>query len=87
MKNAKVIMGTRIVLGLVLVVFGLNKFLQFMPFPPMPVEAGAFMGALMATGYMMVIVAIVEIAVGVMLLTNKYGIFCIKGYQSNRAQS
>ncbi len=72
MKNAKVIMGARIVLGLVLVVFGLNKFLQFMPFPEMPVEAGAFMGALMATGYMMTLVAIVEIVVGVMLLTNKY---------------
>ena len=72
MKNAKVIMGVRIVLGLILVVFGLNKFLQFMPFPPMPVPAGAFMGALMASGYLMTIVAIVEIAVGAMLLTNKY---------------
>ena len=72
MKNAKVIMGVRIVLGLVLVVFGLNKFLQFMPFPPMPVAAGAFMGALMASGYVMTIVAVVEVAGGAMLLTNKY---------------
>lgn len=72
MKNAKVILVARIILGLVLVVFGLNKFLQFMPFPPMPEAAGAFMGALMATGYMMVIVAVVEIVVGLMLLTNKY---------------
>ena len=72
MKNEKVILVARIILGLVLVVFGLNKFLQFMPFPPMPVAAGAFMGALMASGYVMTIVAVVEVGVGAMLLTNKY---------------
>jgi putative oxidoreductase len=70
MSNAKLII--RILLGLMLVVFGLNKFLQFMPMPPMPDAAGEFMGALMKSGYIMVIVAIVEIVGGALLLVNKY---------------
>jgi putative oxidoreductase len=55
-----------------LVVFGLNKFLQFMPMPPMPEAAGAFMGALVTSGYIMTIVAIVEIVTGILLLVNKF---------------
>jgi uncharacterized membrane protein YphA (DoxX/SURF4 family) len=70
MSKAKLII--RILLGLMLVVFGLNKFLQFMPMPPMPDAAGEFMGALMKSGYIMVIVAIVEIVGGALLLVNKY---------------
>jgi uncharacterized membrane protein YphA (DoxX/SURF4 family) len=70
MNKAKLII--RILLGLMLVIFGLNKFLQFMPMPTMPNAAGEFMGALMKSGYIMVIVAIVEIVAGVLLLVNKY---------------
>ncbi len=70
MNKAKLII--RILFGLMLVVFGLNKFLQFMPMPPMPEAAGEFMGALVKSGYLMVVVALVEIAAGVLLLINKY---------------
>jgi uncharacterized membrane protein YphA (DoxX/SURF4 family) len=70
MKKAKLII--RILLGLILVVFGLNKFLQFMPMPPMPEVAGELMGALVKSGYLMAVVAIVEIVTGVLLLINKY---------------
>lgn len=70
MKKAKLVI--RILLGLMLVVFGLNKFLQFMPMPPMPEAAGEFMGALMKSGYIMIVVAIVEVLSGVLLLANKY---------------
>lgn len=70
MNKAKLII--RILLGLMLVVFGLNKFLQFMPMPPMPDAAGELMGALMKSGYIMIVVALVEIAAGVLLLINKY---------------
>ena len=62
----------RILLGLILVTFGLNKFLLFMPMPPMPEAAGEFMGALVKSGYLMIIVAVVEILAGVMLLVNKF---------------
>ncbi len=68
----KVKLVVRILLGLLLIVVGLNKFLQFMPMPPLPEEAGAFMGALMKTGYMMPFIAVIEIISGVLLLLNKY---------------
>ena len=70
MNKAKLII--RILFGLMLVIFGLNKFLQFMPMPPMPEAAGVFMGALVKRGYLMVVVALIEIATGVLLLVNKY---------------
>ena len=70
MKKAQLIV--RILLGLTVLIFGLNKFLQFMPMPPMPEAADEFMGALVATGYLMVVVAIVEIITGIMLLTNRF---------------
>jgi hypothetical protein len=41
----------RILLGVTFVVFGLNGFLHFLPQPAMPPAAGAFFGALAATGY------------------------------------
>jgi|TARA_B110000046_G_scaffold173945_1_gene197118 uncharacterized membrane protein YphA (DoxX/SURF4 family) len=70
MKKAKLII--RLLLGFMLVVFGLNKFLQFMPMPPMTQAAVDFMGALVKSGYIMSIVAIVEIITGLLLLVNKY---------------
>ena len=70
MKKAQLIV--RILLGLMVLIFGLNKFLQFMPTPPMPEPAGEFMGALVASGYLMVLVALVEIVTGIMLLIDKY---------------
>ena len=51
----------RILLGLMVLIFGLNKFLQFMPMPPLPEAADEFMGALVNSGYLMVLVAVVEI--------------------------
>ena len=62
----------RILLGLIVLVFGLNKFLHFIPMPPHPGEAGEFMGALAKSGYIFPIVAIVEIGTGILLLINKY---------------
>lgn len=43
-----------------------------MPMPEMPQLAGEFMGALVNSGYLMVVVAIVEVVTGVLLLINKY---------------
>ena len=43
-----------------------------MPMPPMPEAAGAFMGALVDSGYLMTLVALVEIVAGVSILINKY---------------
>ena len=53
-----VIIIVRILLGLVFAVFGSNAFLHFIPVPPMQGDAGAFMGALLHSGYIYVIAAI-----------------------------
>jgi putative oxidoreductase len=66
MKYAIIIV--RILLGLVFTVFGANAFLHFMgPIPEMPGDAGAFMGALMHSGYVYVIAAL-QILGGLCLL-------------------
>lgn len=62
----------RILLGLIFFVFGLNGFLQFMPAPEMNPEAMSFMGALMATGYMMPLIKAVEVVGGAMLLAGVF---------------
>jgi putative oxidoreductase len=43
-----------------------------MPLPPMPEPAESFMGALMETGYLMVLVAAVEVISGIFLMINRY---------------
>ena len=70
--SKKVTMVLRLLLGLILFVFGLNKFLNFLPMPPMEGGAGAFMGALNDTGYMFPLIAITEIVAGALLLLNKW---------------
>ena len=64
----------RVVLGLPLVVFGLNGFLNFIPQPekPLPEQAAAFAGALAASGYMMPLIGLTLLSVGVLLLLNRF---------------
>ena len=62
----------RVLTGLVWVIFGLNGFLHFLPLPPMGPRAGAFMGALAATGYMFPLIKGVEVIAGALLLGNRY---------------
>jgi len=64
--------ATRILLGLVFFVFGLNGFFQFIPQPPMPERVGAFMGGLAATGYMFPLIKGVEVVGGALLLSNRF---------------
>jgi uncharacterized membrane protein YphA (DoxX/SURF4 family) len=70
--NSKLTMVLRLLLGLILLVFGANKFFQFMPSPPMEGAPADFMGALFAAGYMFPLIAITEIVAGVLLLSNKW---------------
>jgi len=62
----------RALLGLAFVTFGLNFFFPFMPMPPMSGPAGAFAGALYATGYMFPLIKGVEVLAGLLLVTNRF---------------
>ena len=69
----------RLVLGLLLTVFGINKFADFMP--PFnwngDVAAETFFTALENTGYMMPLIGGLETVVGLLLLTNKWTPFAL----------
>ncbi|MBL4938761.1 MAG: DoxX family membrane protein [Lutibacter sp.] len=73
--NSKLTMVLRLLLGLILLVFGANKFFHFMPMDAPP--AGSFMDALIQTGYMFPLIAITEIGVGLLLLLNKWKGFAL----------
>ena len=71
--NPKVFMVLRILLGIFVLIFGINKFLNFLPAPEgMSADAGAYFSALV-NSKTMVLVAIVEIAAGLALILNKFG--------------
>jgi putative oxidoreductase len=65
MKYAIIIV--RILLGLMFAVFGSNAFLHFIPMPPMQGPAGAFIGALVSSGYIYAIGAL-QVVGGLLLL-------------------
>lgn len=68
--KSKIISVVRILFGLLLIVFGANKFLGFMPMPELSGGAGDFMGALAKTGYIFPVVGAVELGVGLLLVLN-----------------
>lgn len=61
----------RVILALGLIVYGLNKFLGFIPMPEMPEKAGSFVGSLGASGYLLPILGVFEIFIGLLLLVNR----------------
>ena len=70
--KSKLVLAARILLGLIFFVFGLNFFLHFLPQPPMPEAASAFAGAMFATGYLFVLVKVVEVVAGLLLLAGRF---------------
>ncbi len=66
------IIGARLILGLIFVVFGLNGFFHFIPNPEASEPMTAFMTALSETGYFMIVVKLVEVASGLMILTGRF---------------
>lgn len=69
----------RILLGVVLLAFGLNKLLSspFIPLPELPQKAGDFMASLGATGYVLKTVGLIEIGIGILLLLKKWVAFAL----------
>lgn len=64
----------RFLLGLPLVVFGLNGFLNFIPQPEtaLPPAAEKFSLALLESGYMMPLIGATLLTVGVLLVLNRF---------------
>lgn len=61
--------ASRVVLGLVFTVFGLNGFFGFLPQPPVPPAAASLLGALFSAGYFFPLLKGIEVLAGVLLLT------------------
>ncbi len=70
--NSKLFLVLRILFGLFLLFFGLNKFFDFVIFIPETQDAVNYLEALEVTKTMH-IVAIIEIIAGIALLLNKFG--------------
>lgn len=68
----KVLLGVQMLAGLMLVVFGLNKFLHFITMAAPTPEMGAYLGALAATDFLFPLIAVIEITAGLAFLVNKY---------------
>jgi hypothetical protein len=63
----------RVLLGLLFLIMGLNGFFNFLPAPTsIPPKAGAFFGAMMATGYLIPLVSATQAVAGVFLLSNRF---------------
>ena len=62
----------RVLLGLLLLFAGLNKFFGFAPNPEHNQAATAFMGALIASGYLMRVVAVIEISCGAAFVAGRF---------------
>ena len=75
--NSKFTLLTRIALGILLIVFGSNKLLHFIPMPALSEPASEFMSSLTATGYVFPFLGLLEIFICVMLLLKKWVAFVL----------
>lgn len=72
MKN-KILLGVSILFGLMFINAGLNKFLNYIPVPKdMPENMVKLMTAFTEIGWLIPLVAIVEIIGGILFITNKF---------------
>ena len=62
---------SRILLGALFIVFGVNKFAHFMPMPPMPEGATHLIIALVKAGYFFPVLGVLYIISGLLLVANK----------------
>lgn len=65
----------RVILGLTLIIFGANKLFHFLPLDPPTGDAGEFLNSLGATGYIFPVIGILEIIIGIQLLSKKWVAF------------
>ena len=69
----KILFGFSLLLGLIFINSGLNKFFNYMPMPKdMPEKMMKVMGAFMEIGWLFPLIAVAEIIGGVLFITNKF---------------
>jgi len=70
--QSRIATTARFLLGGMFLFSGLNGLLHFAPMPPMPAAAGEFLGAMVATGYLLPLLKITEIAAAALLLSGRF---------------
>lgn len=69
----KILFGVYVLFGLMFMNSGLNKFFNYMPMPnDLPENMIKMMTAFMEIGWLMPLIAVAEIAGGLLFITNKY---------------
>jgi len=69
--NPKVTMAIRIIFGVFLLVFGVNKFANFLEFPSIPGDGGELLRIYATSGFLKLI-GVLEILGGLALVANKF---------------
>lgn len=72
MFNRKVVLVLRSLFGVLLLLIGLINVTQDSTLPDQPAAAAAFEQAVIDTGYILKIVGVVELIVGVLLISNRF---------------
>jgi len=67
----------RVILAIALLFFGANKLFEFIPLYKLPSQATSFMESLQSSGYVIYVVAILEMVIGLMLLFKKWVPFAL----------
>ncbi|MEM7185592.1 MAG: DoxX family membrane protein [Bacteroidota bacterium] len=67
----------RLLLAIALLFFGANKLFSFVHLYELPEGAASFMASLKSTGYVLYVVAVLEVLIGLMLLLKKWVPFAL----------
>lgn len=71
LKNIPYLFIARLLLALILIVFGSNKFLHFMPLFQANIRAQSFFHGMINSGYLFPMLGILEMSVGFLLIARK----------------
>ena len=69
--NPKILLAARVLVAIMMIVFGANKFLNFLPQPELEGEAATYFGAMMSAN-VLTVVGILEVATGLMFISGRY---------------
>jgi len=73
MMKKKILFGVSLLLGLIFINSGLNKFFNYIPMPKdLPEKMMKVMGAFMEIGWLFPLIAVAEITGGVLFITSKF---------------